>query len=489
MRRAFVIAVVLAAASWLVVAGTGAGVETSKRYWVELDNAFGMVNGADVKIAGVRAGKIKQLKLDRRTYRARVEIQVDQPGFGDLRTDAFCETRPQSLIGEYFLDCQPGTSARRLPPGGTIGVQHTGSTVPVDLVSAIMRRPFRERFTLILNELGATLAARGGDLNETIRRASPALRETDRVLATLASQRRVLRALYKDADSVLRRVADNRGDVARFVAEARDTTGIQASRAREVRAQFERFPTFLRELRPTLAKLGAAAGEQEPLLQNLDRNAQRLKGLFDALGPFAQASRPSLRTLAAAAREGGPAVRAGSPNIVELGRFARRAPELTTNLAMVLEHLDDRRFATEKDKRSPGGQGYTGFEAFLRYIFSQSQAINLYDANSQILKVSAFLDRTCADWTTAALAREPARARCHAWLGPTQPGVNAPDPTVTQTTTASRSAAGYPDAVRLAQEALTDAPATGAADAPAAGGPAQPSAPSVRDLLDYLLAP
>jgi virulence factor Mce-like protein len=486
MRRVLAIAAVLAAAAWVVVAGTGAGVETSKRYWVELDNAFGMVNGADVKIAGVRAGKIKQIKLDRRAYRARVEISVDQTGFGDLRQDAFCETRPQSLIGEYFLDCQPGTSPRRLAPGATIGVERTGTTVPVDLVSAIMRRPFRERFTIILNELGATLAARGGDLNETIRRASPALRETDRVLATLASQRRILRALYKDADTVLKHVADNRGDVARFVAEARDTTGIQASRAREVRAQFQRLPTFLRELRPTLAKLGTAAADQEPLLRNLDRNAARLTSFFETLEPFARASRPSLRTLAAAARQGGPAVRAGVPRIAELGRFARRAPELTTDLALVLEHLDDRRFATEKDKRSPGGQGYTGFEAFLRYIFSQSQATNLYDANSHILKVSAFLDRECADWTTAAMAKQPARARCHAWLGPTQPGVTVPDPTATAQPATSTQRPASSDVARAVAEALQgDAGGTAAPESLTATG-AQPLAP-VRDLLDYLL--
>ena len=41
--------------------------------------------------------------------------EVTKPGFGDFRKDASCEIRPQSLIGEYYVDCQPGKSEERLP--------------------------------------------------------------------------------------------------------------------------------------------------------------------------------------------------------------------------------------------------------------------------------------------------------------------------------------------------------------------------------------
>ena len=44
-----------------------------------------------------------------------VEAEVTEPGLADLRKDARCEIRPQSLIGEYFVDCQPGTSRRAAP--------------------------------------------------------------------------------------------------------------------------------------------------------------------------------------------------------------------------------------------------------------------------------------------------------------------------------------------------------------------------------------
>ena len=56
-----------------------------------------------------------------------------------------------------------------------------------------MRRPYRERFRLIISELGAGLAGRPEDLNEVIRRAHPALRETTETLAVLRRQNTMIR--------------------------------------------------------------------------------------------------------------------------------------------------------------------------------------------------------------------------------------------------------------------------------------------------------
>ena len=485
MKRMIGTVAVLLAATVVAIAGTGADEPASDNptYWVEFDNAFGLVEDADLKIAGVRAGKIKSMKLDRNAKRALVEVEVAEQGFGALRADAFCETRPQSLIGEYFVDCQPGSSPVKLRDGGRIPVAQTGSTVPVDLVTNIMRRPYRERFTILLNELGTGLAGRGEDLDATIRRAVPALRAVDRVLAQLATQRQTIARLYRDADRVVGELAANRADINRFVAEARDTSGITASRREALRGQFQRLPTFLRELRAVAVPLGVAADEQYPVLRNLNNNAGRLKVFLDTLRPFADAARPATRSLAAAARAGRPAVTQGRPAIRELARFAGLAPETANNLSRVLTDLDSRARAVEKDPRSPGGQGYTGLEAVLRYVFAQSQAINLFDANSYILKVSPFLDNLCAQYTNAAQAKDPARNRCAARLGPSRPGINSPDPTARSApaaAAASRSAApgAAQDLAGLTPAATAPAPGPG-------GAPATPGNPSgpLDDLL------
>jgi hypothetical protein len=169
---------------------------------------------------------------------------------------------------------------------------------------------------------------------------------------------------------------------------------------------------------------------------------------------------------------------------------AQALPEIGSHLAITLEHLDDPRFATEKDPRSPrGGAGYTGLEALLRYVFFQSQATNLYDADGHLLKVSVFLDYLCANYADAEKAKDKALDRCAALLGPNRPGINQPDPTATPTTRKRSRADAKPETERAPPSpAATEAPA-----APAPEAPKQAPAPPVRlpeaiqKLLDDLL--
>ncbi|MGH2947033.1 MAG: MlaD family protein [Solirubrobacteraceae bacterium] len=437
MRRLIVIALVLAAGGAAAMASARSGDEPAgNQFTVELDNAFGVVEGADVKIAGVRAGRVTGMRVDRRSKRALIDFEITKQGFGSLRADAFCETRPQSLIGEYFVDCQPGTDERRLKAGSTIPVERTASTVPVDLINNIMRRPYRERLRIILSELGAGVGGRAEGINEAIRRAVPALRETDRVLAILARQNQVLADLTRDADTVIGDLAGNRRDVGRWVKETQETAAASAERSRDIRASLQRLPTFLRELKPTMEALGEASDAQAPMLADLNASAGQLEDLFKNLQEFSPATEVSLRSLAEASETGRPALRAAQPTIDLLNSFSEDTPELSNNLAIVLKHLDDRNFAVEKDPRSPGGQGYTGFEALLQYIFDQTLGINIFDANGYILKINLFHSKCSEFQNRDSLKHEMEEdpsfyADCAAILGPNQPGITTPDPTAT----------------------------------------------------------
>lgn len=507
MKRLIATILALAACGTFVLFAVGAGSQEEKGsdYYVELDNAFGLIEGADVKISGVRAGKVAEMLLDDSTakYYAKIGMDINKEGFGDLRTDVRCETRPQSLIGEYFVDCDPGQDRTRLAKGSTIPVQQTASTIPVDLVNNIMRRPYRERFSILLSELGVALAARGEDLNETIRRANPALREVDRVLALLRDQRKTISNLYKDADVVIGELADKRKDVTRFVTEARDTAQASAERRGDLATQFRLLPDFLAELQPTMRLLGEAADQQRPALKNLSDNAPLLVKFLDLLGPFSEASRPAFRTLADAATIGRKAFKVARPNIADLRKTVLDLPEVANNLAITLEHLDDPKFATEKDTRNERG-GYTGLEAFLRYLLNTSQTTNLVDANGYLLKVSPFLDNLCAGYTNAEMAKEKSRDRCAAILGPNRPGINSPDPTKT-TAPESNPAPTTPTQVgpRAAKNRASSAAPAEAAPPQTVPAPASPAPgtanPGIggdggldatdRALLDFLLSP
>ncbi len=199
MRRLAAIGTLLVAClAAVVLTGADGDDALGQRYVIEFDNAFGLVEDGEVKIGGVSAGAITDFDLtESDPPKVAVEVEVTGEDFRKMRAGvgpggdggASCGVRQQSLIGEYFIDCQPGTKGPKLPDSGRVPVKRTFSTVPLDLINNIQRRPYRERFRLIISELGVGLAGRPDELNEVVRRAHPGLRETTETLEILARQR------------------------------------------------------------------------------------------------------------------------------------------------------------------------------------------------------------------------------------------------------------------------------------------------------------
>jgi ABC-type transporter Mla subunit MlaD len=445
VRRLVSIAVVAGAlVAALLLAGATSPTKPKVTYKIEFDNAFGLTEGGDFRVGGVKAGKTSTFEVSKKKgqpAKAVVTANITLPGFDDFRKDASCDIRPQSLIGEYFVDCQPGNSKQKLPTDGTgtVPVEHNHSTVPVDLVNNILRKPYRERFRLILSELGTGLAGRPADLQAVVRRAHPGLRETTKVLHILGNQNTIIENFIADSDTVIKQLAGNRKDVVRFVKEAGRTAEISATRRSEIAAGFKRLPTFLGELRPTMARLGELTDQQTPLLTDLQRAAPDLNTFFTRLGPFAEASRPALSSLGKSSLKGTAAIRESNPEIGVLRQLSFDAKPTFKPLRQTLQTLDDRKRAIENDKRAVNGGppapdkthitgtgGFTGMETLWDYFFWQSLDLNGYDQYSHVLRTSL----TATDCSPLSNKEDPNSAhfkKCSQWLGPNLPGITTPD--------------------------------------------------------------
>jgi ABC-type transporter Mla subunit MlaD len=499
MRRLIAAAVVLAAcAGALVLSGAASDdPRTLKTYEIVFDNAFGLVEGGDLKIGGVKAGVTSGFKLTRsQPYRTVVTAEVTEPGFDSLREDARCDVRQQSLIGEYFVDCDLGKSPRRLPDGGRVPVERTSSTVPPDLINNIMRRPYRERWRLILSELGTGLAGRPEELNDVIRRAHPALRELTETIAILREQNKIIRDFFRDADTVSAAVEPYKEDVARWARESSDTAAIQASRAEQLGRQWERLPDFLGELEPTMAELERTATAQIPMLRRLRRAAPGLERFLRASEPFARETRGAIGPLGEAAVAGSEAINESRQEVRELRRLASFAPRLGKRLRQFLQTIDDRRRSTEKDPLagrlappSPDktaykeGQGFTGMEALWNYIYFQTLAINSHDEIGHLLRIVLFPGGPCAPYNANPTKSEI--EECNSWLGPTQPEITTPDPT-------ARGASARAAAERPAADRRSGPRGPGDPEAPPIPGQRDLSRPQVtlpRELQDLIGAP
>ncbi|HVL95426.1 MAG TPA: MlaD family protein [Solirubrobacteraceae bacterium] len=493
MRRALTALLVVAVATAGAVVAAGAGHSDDGRltYRIVFDNAFGLVKQADFKVGGVAVGSIKDLDVKRDDARALVTVEATDPGFGGLQRDAQCMIEPQSLIGEYFVNCQPGKDPRALEEGATIPVEQTESPIPADLVTNIMRRPYRERFSIILSQLGAGLAARGGDLNDTIRRALPALQETRRVLKVLGDNRRTLRTLARDSGAVMKVLGERRRDVGRFVTESRDLAVATAERRDALAETFRRFPAFLDELEPTMNDLGAASRDLAPTFADLRVAAPSLTGLLRTLTPFARALEPATTSLGETGRTGRRAAREARSLVTLLRQLGRNSREPANNLDIVLADLDDRDRAIAPDPDSPEGKGYTGLEATLQYVFDQSLSLNLFDQRGYILKLNALINE-CTPYRDAEEAKEDPEliARCNQWLGPNQPGITTPDPSPPLSASAEQLATRKPARTRRGagrdRGGPADARPTPAPQGDQPGAPKLPDLPKIPDLLEQL---
>jgi ABC-type transporter Mla subunit MlaD len=396
MRRVAAVALLIAAAAAvvLVLAGAGSDQESYKVRAI-FDNAGFVIAGEDVKVAGVRVGAIDSIDLTE-DNKAAVVLDITDPGYQDFREDASCIVRPQSLIGERFVECEltetrsPGEAdapkLEQIEDGEGEGqyllpVERNGKAVDLDLINNIMREPERERLSIILSDLGIGVAGRGRDLSDVIRRADPALKEIDEVLKILAEQNDVLADLARNSDTVLGPLARERQHVGDAIANAGEVAQATAEHSADLEAGIERVPAFLRELRPTMVRLGALSDEMTPVLSDLGEVAPDVNRMILQLGPFSRAAIPAFESLGEMTETGTPAVRAARPVVRDLRELAGAVRPVGANARRLLESF----------------QRTDGIERAMDYIFFQVAAINGFDSFGHYLRAGLIVNQ-CANY-------------------------------------------------------------------------------------------
>jgi ABC-type transporter Mla subunit MlaD len=396
MRYVAFVALLLVLAAGVVIVATGDDNGGDYKVRAIFDNAGFVIPGEDVKVAGVKVGNIDSLDVTD-DFKAAVVLDITDPGYQDFRQDAECIVRPQSLIGERFVECEPtqARSAGEEPPPELeqikdgpgegqylLPVENTAKAVDLDLVNNIMQRPVRERLSIILSDLGIGVAGRGKDLKEVIRRADPALKEVDKVLKILADQNDVLEQLAVNSDTILAPLARERRHVSGAIENSSEVAQATAERRADLEADIERFPAFLRELTPTMVRLGALSDEMTPVLTDLGAVAPDVNRMIIELGPFSSAAIPAFQSLGEAADRGTPAVIAARPVIADLRKLANVLRPVGLDARKLLESL----------------QKTGGIQRAMDYVFFQAAGINGFDSFGHYLRAGLIVNQ-CANYS------------------------------------------------------------------------------------------
>jgi ABC-type transporter Mla subunit MlaD len=394
MRKALAIVAVVGAVVLAVVLISG-GSSSGDNYVVRaiFDNGGFMVKGEQVRVAGANVGEIESVGVtlpgEVSAYedgeeksvsgKAVIVMKITDPGFQDFRSDASCLIRPQSLIGEKFVDCRPtvprapgsppAPPLKQVPDGQAGAGQYllplgnNSTSVDPDLINDINKLPYAQRFRLIFNELGAGLAGRGADIEAAVKRANPALRDVDRLLGILNGQRDQLTQLAADSEQILEPLSRERASVAGFFANSGAAAQASSERGADLEASLRKFPAFLSEFRTTMRSLQGFSDAATPTFAALGKAAPSFTEATRLLTPFSAASTVALKSLGVNGELSGPTFRKVDPLVIKARELARTGAEPTTQLAEFFESTKET----------------GGFDGLVDLIYNATAANNAFD--------------------------------------------------------------------------------------------------------------
>jgi virulence factor Mce-like protein len=349
------------------------------------DTANGLVSGQQVKIAGAVVGSVDavQLRTGGDGFKARIVMEIERK-FAPFRSDASCTILPEGLISENFVECKPGLAMAPLaaPAGGTtptVPLAHT--TVPFSLqdVLNVLSLPTDERLSLLISQLGIGTGGQGQNINAILRRANPALQQSQRVLQIVDDQRAQLATAVGQTAQVLGSLAGRSNSVREFVDRAATVARTTAAHRTQLGQAIARFPAMLEAVRPGLHALDRAATNATPLLSELRTAAPELSRVTTTLPAFAKAGTPALNTLSAAAAAGSPAVRDAVGVIDHLNAVSGPLNTLSHQLSQFL--------VSSRDKGA--------FEGLLLVVYAFANNLSLEDDVSHMITFGVGLSPLC----------------------------------------------------------------------------------------------
>ncbi len=274
---------------WLSFGGPTPMKPKGYRFHIAFPEATNLAVEADVRVAGVEIGKVREKELTPNGTIAAVEIERK---YAPVSQDARAVLRQKTLLGETYIELTLGDrDGPQIPEGGTLKPRRVAGTVQLDEILNTLDPYTRAAFRTWQQSAGAAVKGRGRDLNEAIGNLPEFAQSGGDLLAVLDAQKGALRGLVKNTGVVFGALTEREGQLRNLIRNS-DTVFTAIQRERESFAEVWRiFPTFLDESRQTYARLERFARATEPLVRDMQPVLRDLGPTLEAVGDFA----PDLR--------------------------------------------------------------------------------------------------------------------------------------------------------------------------------------------------
>jgi phospholipid/cholesterol/gamma-HCH transport system substrate-binding protein len=251
-------------------------------YYAAFSEAGGLKPNDEVRVAGVRVGKVKAITLD--GDHVKVEFLVDTDAELGRRTGAAIKVK--TLLGAMFLALEPDGPGT-LDKGATIPVSRTSS--PYDVVQAFSGLAERSE-AIDTDQLAASLDTMADLMRNTPEEFQGALRGLSDLSRNIAARDDQLNALLKNLRTVSGVLGDRREDVVVLMRQGDKLFRALVARREAVHNLLVATSTLSVQLtglvRATRADLKPALTHLDRVVDTLEKNQENLDNSLRLMAPF-----------------------------------------------------------------------------------------------------------------------------------------------------------------------------------------------------------
>ena len=253
------------------------------QYSAMFTESANLKSGDDVRIAGVKVGKVQSVEIDADKNLVKATFTVKN---GFVGNESTVDIKLKTLLGAKYLNIN-SVGGTKQDAGRTIPASRT--TTPLDIYPAFteLSNTIDDINTADLSKAFQTLAE---DFSGTPKDVRPVVTGLSRLSTTIASRDQELRTLLDRANAVTGTLAQRDQDLAKLISDGNLLLQMLNARRDAIHSLFVNTQTLSQQLRGLVADNQKTIG---PLLDSLDKILTLLKDNEDSLdrglsllGPF-----------------------------------------------------------------------------------------------------------------------------------------------------------------------------------------------------------
>lgn len=321
-----------------VVAFSGGGAENLVT--VQLADAGPLEVGDEVRAAGVEVGTVKSVSLVGGS--AKVVLSVAS-GVLPLHDDASVTLRPINILGEDYIDLNPGTASRPFSASASIPAARTRVAGTVQDLISTFQAPTAAGLASVVTTAGEGLNGNGGNVSKVLEQLTGTMQLAQKLGDLLSQQNGSLSQLVTSADPVAAAIATKDGArLDSLVGSTTDILNAIASQQDALKATLDQLPQTLVSGRRTLEQFAGVADQATPALASLRPLTGNLSSVVDELQGFTNAANPALASLPAVLNEASALLDQAAPVVAALRQSGPGLARAAANLNPVSDQLLER---------------------------------------------------------------------------------------------------------------------------------------------------